>query len=155
MSLCISSTNAISGSIHTSMKKILLLFFVCMFFSLFVAACGDTAPIARSNSASSTNSANGPNQVHMNDADFVQQAITIRKGDKITLVDDVSIVHYIFNGEWDSNGKQKQVKEPGAPQVQLQFQGNDKQQIGPFNTAGTFHFYCSIHPGMNLTVTVQ
>lgn len=91
----------------------------------------------------------------MNDANFEQATITIHKGDTITLVDDVSTVHYIFNGEWDSNGNQKQLKESGAPQVQLQFQGNDSQQVGPFNTAGTFHLYCSIHPNMNLTVTVQ
>ena len=27
--------------------------------------------------------------------------------------------------------------------------------IGPFNTAGTFHLYCTVHQGMNLTVIVQ
>lgn len=129
------------------MKKLLPLLFVCVFLSVFFVACGD--PMATASPS------NGPNQVHMNDANFEQATITIHKGDTITLVDDVSTVHYIFNGEWDSNGNQKQLKESGAPQVQLQFQGNDSQQVGPFNTAGTFHLYCSIHPNMNLTVTVQ
>jgi len=36
----------------------------------------------------------------------------------------------------------------------LQINGNNAQ-IGPFTTAGTFHIYCSIHPGMNLTITVK
>jgi plastocyanin len=27
--------------------------------------------------------------------------------------------------------------------------------VGPFNTAGTFHLYCSVHLNMNLTVIVQ
>jgi plastocyanin len=53
------------------------------------------------------------------------------------------------------NGVAKPAKEPGAPTVNnLQINGNNAQ-IGPFNTAGTFHIYCSIHPGMNLTITVK
>jgi plastocyanin len=27
--------------------------------------------------------------------------------------------------------------------------------IGPFTTAGTFKFSCTVHPGMNLTVMIQ
>ena len=27
--------------------------------------------------------------------------------------------------------------------------------VGPFNTAGTYHLYCSVHVNMNLTVIVQ
>jgi plastocyanin len=47
--------------------------------------------------------------------------------------------------------------EPGAPTVSnVQFtSAGQSQSIGPFNTAGAFHFYCSVHSGMNLTVTVQ
>ena len=135
-------------------KRVFAILFVCAFVSMSIlfSACGDPTATA---SSSSSGSPSSPNQVHMNDADFVQHSITIHKGDSITLVDDVAKVHYIFNGEWDSSGNQKQLKEPGAPVVQLQFQGNDRQQIGPFNTAGSYHFYCSIHPNMNLTVIVQ
>jgi len=28
-------------------------------------------------------------------------------------------------------------------------------RIGPFTELGTFQLYCTIHPGMNLTVTVS
>ncbi len=49
------------------------------------------------------------------------------------------------------------MQENGAPVVNnMQFSGSDgSQTIGPFNTIGTFHLYCSVHPGMNLTVIVQ
>jgi plastocyanin len=45
---------------------------------------------------------------------------------------------------------------PNAPEVnRVQINGNAQAAIRPFPTAGTFPFYCTIHPGMNLTVTVQ
>ncbi len=31
----------------------------------------------------------------------------------------------------------------------------DALAFGPFNVVGTFHIYCTVHPGMNLTVIVQ
>jgi plastocyanin len=49
------------------------------------------------------------------------------------------------------------MQEYGAPVVNnMQFSGSDSSQtIGPFNTIGTFHLYCSVHLGINLTVIVQ
>jgi plastocyanin len=45
--------------------------------------------------------------------------------------------------------------EPGAPVMHgLDLKGGSVA-IGPFTTAGTFHLYCTIHQGMNLTVVVQ
>lgn len=92
--------------------------------------------------------------VHMSGADFVQHSITIHKGDSITLIDDTASPHTITNGSW-VNGVAKPAKESGAPTILLNFNGNDSQSMGPFTTSGTFHFYCTIHQNMNLTVTVQ
>ena len=49
------------------------------------------------------------------------------------------------------------MQESGAPVMNnVQISGNGSSQvIGPFNTPGTYHFYCTVHPGMNLTVIVQ
>ena len=49
------------------------------------------------------------------------------------------------------------MQESGAPGMNnVQISGNGSSQvIGPFNTPGTYHFYCTVHPGMNLTVIVQ
>ena len=92
--------------------------------------------------------------VHMGAASFVQTSIAIHKGDSLNLVDDASATHIIVNGSW-VNGTQKPAKESGAPTVNTTFNGNDSGSVGPFTTAGTFHLYCTIHQGMNLTVTVQ
>jgi len=92
--------------------------------------------------------------VHMGGSQFLQTSITIHKGDTLTLVDDVGSPHIITNGSW-VGGSAKSGSESGAPTANLTFNGNDNGNIGPFSTAGTYHFYCTIHQGMNLTVTVQ
>ncbi len=128
------------------MKKILLAYAVLGLLAILFAACA---------SGSTTGGFDPATTVHMNEMQFVPTSITIKKGDKLTLVDDVAVVHVISNGRWDSNGTQRPAIEPGAPAVQVQFNGNDQQSIGPFNTTGTFHLYCTIHVNMNLTVVVQ
>jgi plastocyanin len=92
----------------------------------------------------------------MNASNFTQPSITIKKGERVTLIDDDMVVpHIISHGTWD-NGTAKAFKELGAPEVkELQINGNSSSTIGPFTTAGTFKLYCTIHSGMNLTIIVQ
>ncbi|QBD78013.1 hypothetical protein EPA93_19230 [Ktedonosporobacter rubrisoli] len=95
----------------------------------------------------------GPS-VHMSASDFVQKTITIKKGQTLTLINDASAPHTVVNGKWEGS-KQVAEKEAGAPTVSLNFTGNDRKSTPPFNTAGKFDIYCTIHGGMNLTVTVE
>jgi plastocyanin len=131
--------------------------------SVLLAACaraGSSTSSGEGNSASGTSgggqgsSASSSGTVHMGDTNFLQNSVTISKGGSVTLVDDAAVIHIIQNGSW-VNGSAQPAKEPGAPTVQVSFQGNDTHSIGPFNTAGTFHVYCTVHTGMNLTITVQ
>ncbi len=104
--------------------------------------------------ASSTTSVNGVLAVHMGISNFAQSSVTITKGSKLILIDDGSYPHILSNGTWEDNTPHP-ATEVGAPAVQnVQVNGNSVE-IGPFNTAGTFHIYCTIHPGMNLAVIVQ
>ncbi len=126
-------------------KKLFAILGLCTMLTLILVACGATG------SASSA----APNQVHMNATDFVQPSITIKKGERLTLIDDTLVSHTIANGTWE-NGTAKPQAEPGAPQVKdMAINSFGQGTIGPFTTAGTFHFYCPIHSGMNLTVVVQ
>jgi len=127
------------------LKKLFAILLLGSVLTLILVACG----------ATSTNTSSAPNQVHMNATNFVSSTITIRKGERITLIDDTQSSHTIANGTWE-NGTAKSEDEPGAPEVKdLQIDGLSQGTIGPFTTAGTFHFYCTIHSGMNLTVVVQ
>lgn len=103
----------------------------------------------------STTVSTDANVVHMNEKNFVQSSITLKKGQDLTLVDDASVVHIIENGYWDQNGNQRVETTSGAPKVDMQVAGNSSVTVGPFTTAGTFHLYCTVHPDMNLVVIVR
>ncbi|MEO8970771.1 MAG: hypothetical protein ABI406_04125 [Ktedonobacteraceae bacterium] len=124
-----------------------MLFGVVLFglFSVLFAACAivDT----------STLNTNLPS-VNMGGASFLHTSVTIKKGDMLNLIDTAPSPHIVTNGSWVGS-TQKPAKEAGAPSINQQYSGNDSAPVGPFTTAGTFHIYCTIHPGMNLTVIVK
>ena len=124
------------------MKKFIIGFVVLSLITALLVACGGPG------------GGGGSTDVHMNNTNFAQPSVTISKGSSLNLVDDATVVHIVQNGSWD-NGTPKPAAEPGAPTVNVQFQGGDSHMVGPFNTAGTYHLYCTIHAGMNLTVIVQ
>jgi plastocyanin len=110
--------------------------------------------IASGNSTTSSG-AGSANQVHMQAMSFTPEQITIKKGQSIELVNDLAIIHVIANGTWNGSAPAPKI-EAGAPKVDnIQVNGNDTATIGPFNTAGTFQLYCTVHVGMKMTVVVQ
>ena len=126
-------------------KNLFALLVLGSVITLLLVACATT----------SADTSSAPNQVHMNTTNFVSSSITIKKGERITLIDDTLIPHTIASGTWN-NGTAKPTREPGAPEVKdVQINGSSQDTIGPFTTTGTFHLYCTIHSGMNLTVVVQ
>lgn len=92
--------------------------------------------------------------VHMGQTTFIQTTVALKKGENLLLVNDVNGPHIITNGTWQGT-VQKPMVEPGAPIFNKSFSGKDRASIGPFNQAGQFLIYCTIHQGMNLTVTVK
>lgn len=127
------------------LRKALIILPLWSVIILLVGACG-TASSATSSSGST---------VHMNGTNFAPTSIVIKKGERLTLSDDTFIPHIIANGTWE-NGTAHTTREPGAPLIKdVQVNGKGSQTVGPFNAAGTFKLYCTIHSGMNLTVVVQ
>ena len=92
--------------------------------------------------------------VHMGSSSFLQSSVTVPKGSKLLLVDNGSFFHLLANGTWQ-NGTPKPADEAGAPAINNVQVTGGTIEIGPFNTAGTYHIYCTVHPGMDLTVVVQ
>ena len=126
------------------MKKLIAVFALLSLVTLLVAACGGS-----SGGSTSTD-------VHLGATTFVQNSVTISKGDSINLINDTATTHIISNGKWIGSTPDP-MTEAGAPTVtNMTFNSSGQtMSIGPFTTAGTFHYYCSVHPGMNLMVTVQ
>ncbi len=124
---------------------------LCSIVTILLVACSSSR-----SGDSTTTTGTTQNAVHMNDSNFIQSSITIKKGGSVTLIDDdLTTPHIIANGTW-KNEIPTAAKEPGAPAVKdIQINANSSGSIGPFTTAGTFKFYCTIHTDMNLTVIVQ
>ncbi len=142
---------------QSRIRVVLISLVVLALGSILLVACQRPGvSTAHSSGSSGSASASTPTSVtvHMGDSNFLQPSVTLSKGATLTLTDDATVPHIIQNGSW-VNGAAQPAAEAGAPTVNLQFQGNDTQNVGPFNTAGTFHLYCTIHPNMNLTVVVQ
>jgi plastocyanin len=139
----------VTGDTNT-MKKIIVIFVVLSAIIVLTAAsCGGS-------SGSGGTGGSGGTAVHMGETTFLQPSVTISKGSSLNLIDDVPVLHIIGNGSWVNNTAKPAI-EPGAPtvnNVQISSAGQSIN-VGPFNTAGTYHLYCSVHLNMNLTVIVQ
>jgi plastocyanin len=127
------------------MKKLALIIALAMVLTLVIACSG----------MSDTVVSNNPNTVRMEGTAFNISSISISKGSTITFLDDPNngALHILVVGQ---DGQQN--SEQGA----ADFGGlsGQKVEIGstwttlPWNTAGTYHITCTVHPLMNLTVTV-
>jgi plastocyanin len=114
------------------------------------------AAIIQPGSAVATIDNSGDATVHMSATNFDQTIMVVSKGKSLTLVNDGNYTHIIANGTW-SKGQavvQHQTNQPAVNNVAVVGPGKSLT-IGPFNTAGTYHFYCTVHPGMNLTIAVR
>ena len=138
------------------MKKLIAIFVALgLLIVLTAASCGGSGDGAGAGAGSGGGAGGGPS-VHMGPTTFLQPSITVSKGSSLNLIDDVPVLHIIGNGSWVKNVAQP-AREPGAPtvnNVQISSAGQSIT-VGPFNTAGTYHLYCSVHLNMNLTVIVQ
>lgn len=103
-----------------------------------------------------TTTINGVPTVHLGSGSFSQSSITIPVGSKLIFANDTSVPHILTYGSWDANNHAHNASQPaGAPALNDLRIGSGTVETGPFTAAGTYHIYCLVHPGMNLTVIVQ
>jgi plastocyanin len=143
-------------------RTLALLLAVFALGSLLLVACSRPGTASSSNNsgtASSSSSSSGScpsgTTVKTSTSNFEQSCITLTKGDTLKLVQDQTSFHQFNYGQWNGTTQDPQPAPPGGPKVDgLQLSG-PSLDIGPFTTAGTYHIYCTVHPGMNLTVIVK
>jgi plastocyanin len=133
-----------------SLGAVVLLFVA---LSLFLVACGGSSPTTLTSAASAgitgssgtgavtTSGAGGATvQVTMVNRTFNPATVTVKVGDTILWTNQDSMQHDVVadNGEFKS-----------------QLFNKDQTFSFTFTKAGTYPYYCSIHPGMTGTVIVQ
>ncbi len=97
----------------------------------------------------------GSATVHLTANRFAPNIVALHKGDRLLIVDDGPVPHILTNGSWSADNQPVPGVEPGAPRVNNVALNNNTVTLGPFTTPGTYHLYCTVHPGMNLTIVVQ
>jgi plastocyanin len=111
--------------------------------------------IAQPTTAGATTTKAGTETVHLTGSTFAPNIVALHKGDTLTIVDDVPVPHILTNGTWSADNKPVPGAEPGAPILNNVNINNNTVTVGPFTTSGTYHIYCTVHPGMSLTILVQ
>lgn len=148
---------------NSKQLKVLIVFLTLLALgSILLAACSRPGTIANTGTTPTASSGGGGGgstggcangTVHMDASNFVQICVNIHKGSKVTLVDDVQVLHIITNGQWVNSNPQLSVQS-GAPTIPNVNISGGSADIGPFNTAGKFNVLCTVHVGMNLVVNV-
>lgn len=100
-------------------------------------------------------SLNGQPVVHLTADTFAQNVVLVPKGSTLLVINDSLVEHILQNGAWDTGGTAHPGAESGAPTLRNVDITSGSKEIGPFAVAGVYHIYCTLHPGMNLTIVVQ
>ncbi len=131
------------------MQRFALLFGVALVVSL-LAACGTTA----TTSNTSTDPRNPT--VTMGATTFSVTSVTIPKGGTITFTDDAAMgtPHILVIGKDGTHEAEEGAADLGGENGHM-FQPGQSWTTPPWNTPGTYHVTCPLHPTtMTLTVTV-
>jgi len=133
------------------MKRLLALLFACLAIGLVVAGCGgdddggdgggggnaDTAE----QPAGDGGGGGGDAEVTMQDIKFQPANVDVKVGDTVTWTNEDSAGHDVTGDNFKSGG-------PGGL-------ANGDTFEHTFDKAGTFDYVCTVHPGMEGTVTVK
>lgn len=135
------------------MKKFVIPAVSVLILAFLIAGCGKTsAPTTQGN-----NTGGGAcTKVEMAATTFVQSTCTIKVGDSLQFVDPSGTggFHILCLGK-----NQTCTADPNGP-TELNTSGGVTFQAGDtksytFSKAGTFAVTCTVHPNMDVTVTVQ
>ena len=139
------------------MNRWLALLLACVALSLVVAGCGgddeesgDDAqnteqPAEDSGGAEKERKekakADGGAEVSMKDIKFVPNSVSVSVGDAVTWTNKDTVGHDVTGDDFKSG-------DAGAMQ-------NGDTFVQTFDKAGTFDYVCTVHPGMEGSVTVK
>lgn len=136
--------------------------------SLLGAACGggteSTPPAQEAAPAPSTEpseapaaGSGSPTEVTIEDFAFAPKKSSVSVGDTVTWTNADDILHTVTSGIGQKQGvpgvtKDKNAKPDGVFDQEMEFEDTFEYT---FDEAGTFKYFCAIHPGMVGTVVVK
>jgi plastocyanin len=139
------------------MNRWLALLLACVALSLVVAGCGGDDEESGGGEAQTTEQpaedsggaekeeekakADGGTEVSMEGIKFAPESVSVSVGDAVTWVNNDTVGHDVTGDDFKSG-------DAGAMQ-------NGDTFVQTFDKAGTFNYVCTVHPGMEGSVTVK
>jgi plastocyanin len=125
------------------MKRLLAPLLACLALALVGAGCGggDDGDGGGSSGGGGATGGGAATEVSMKGIKFQPKAVSIETGGTVRWVNDDSVGHDVTGDEFQSG-------EAGGMRSGDTFEHT-------FDTAGTFDYVCSVHPGMDGSVTVK
>jgi len=134
------------------MNRWLALLLACVALGVVVAGCGGDDEESGDNAQTSEQPADegsgggdagssGGKEVAMKDIKFNPASVTVKAGQTVTWTNDDTVGHDVTGDDFNSG-------DPGGLQ-------NGDTFAHTFDTAGTFDYVCTVHPGMEGSVKVK
>jgi plastocyanin len=127
--------------------------------ALLITACGggSNGTSAKEKGSSSTSVAPAGTTVAIDTFMFMPKALQVHVGDTVTWTNKDSILHTVTSGTRDydpsDSGRVTATHKDGAFDMQLDGKGATAKFT--FTKAGTVHYFCDRHPGMEADITVS
>ena len=149
---------------HKKIRTLMLFLALFALGSILLVACARPGTTTSTGSSSSSSASSSPTSsssscpsgdtLQTTTSNFAQTCITLSKGGTLKVVPGPgSTFHILDYGQWN-NGTAQPATPANVPPLKDVQLTSSSVSIGPFTTAGTYQIYCTIHPGMNLTVIV-
>lgn len=119
---------------------------------LLVAGCGGSDDSADGRTADAATQPGAT--VHLAFTLFEEKRVTLKAGESLTFENENPIEHVIVQGPWEAGPDGLRTSETDDGTFRLTVKDKGEKASQAFPTAGTFPFFCTIHKGMNGTVTV-
>jgi plastocyanin len=96
-----------------------------------------------------------PNQIGMTQEQFIQKTVTIPAGSRLTFVNNSHFLHLLAPGKGAMMSRQKGIPAFDGSYGTHVSEAGDRYVTAAWNTPGTYHLTCTLHPEMTLTVVVR
>ena len=124
-----------------------------------LTGCGSDTPDKPASSTDSTHEQMGHDEhaVDIKTFQFDPKTIEVSVGDTVTWTNGDSILHTVTSGtrEYDPNDSGRVVATNKSGDFDEQLDGKGSPAEVTFDEAGTYHYFCDRHPGMEADVEVS
>jgi plastocyanin len=134
------------------MKKLLIPVASIALLAFALVACGKPTGTGSTQAAGCTGG-----KIEMASVDFVQHTCTIKAGDQVTFVDPTGTgsYHILCFGHNQTCAANSSGPAELNASAGVTFSAGDPPKSYTFATAGTYEVTCTVHPSMNVVITVQ